>query len=162
MKYLFRNTQLAAICLPPMFLAACMSSGTQNTASACPQVRNTEYAPAEIAAEKDPLAHSSSNMHAGKSLYQSTAKPAACAQCHGSDGDGNGPMATMFEPPPRNFACEPTMAGISDGQLYWIIKNGSIGTSMPAFDKLSDKQIWQLVMYIRSFARIPNQKQASN
>ena len=41
---------------------------------------------------------------------------------------------------------------LSEGQFFWIIKNGSIGTSMPAFDKLTDKEIWQLTMYLRTFS----------
>ncbi|NIP99686.1 MAG: cytochrome C, partial [Nitrospinaceae bacterium] len=41
---------------------------------------------------------------------------------------------------------------IPDGQMFWIIKNGSPGTRMPAFGNLSDEQIWQLVLYIRQFA----------
>jgi hypothetical protein len=42
------------------------------------------------------------------------------------------------------------MEQISDGQLFWIIKNGSKGTSMPPYSKLSDRKIWQLIQYIRS------------
>jgi hypothetical protein len=33
---------------------------------------------------------------------------------------------------------------------------------MPAFDKLNDTQIWQLVMYIRHFAKQASLTQASN
>jgi hypothetical protein len=46
------------------------------------------------------------------------------------------------------------MAQISDGQLFWIIKNGSVGTSMPEFTDLSDKSIWQLIIYIREFSNL--------
>jgi mono/diheme cytochrome c family protein len=86
---------------------------------------------------------------AGKKLYEDLANP-SCVVCHGEDGDGNGQLASQFDPPPRNFACAATVDGIPDGQLHWIIKNGSPGTAMPSFDYLSDEEIWQLVIYLRS------------
>lgn len=45
------------------------------------------------------------------------------------------------------------MNGVPDGQLYGIIKKGSPGTAMPAFMNLKDKEIWQLVLYLREFAK---------
>ena len=39
------------------------------------------------------------------------------------------------------------------GQLFGIIRHGSPGTQMTAYDLLEDNQIWQLVLYIRQFAR---------
>jgi len=44
------------------------------------------------------------------------------------------------------------MKDISDGQLYWVIKNGSVGTGMMAFSGMPDNQIWQLIHYIRTLA----------
>lgn len=108
-------------------------------------------APAASASMLNPLLTNEENRDAGEDLYHSSAEPLACVECHGDKGDGNGRMANMFEPSPRNFTCSTLMTGLSDGQLFWIIKNGSIGTSMPAFDKLSDEQIWQLTIYLRSF-----------
>ncbi len=45
------------------------------------------------------------------------------------------------------------MRGIPDGQLFWIIKNGSSGTGMMVFSGLPDDQVWQLIHYIRSLAK---------
>jgi len=161
MKLLSRNLLLTALCANTLILSSCMSTGATSSA-ACPQVRNTELAPARIAAKQNPLPITPDNINSGKALYQGSVKPVACKECHGKRGDGAGPMASMFEPPPRNFVCGLTMSTIPDGQLYWIIKDGSIGTSMPAFDKLSDTQIWQLVMYIRHFAKPEPLTQASS
>jgi hypothetical protein len=61
-------------------------------------------------------------------------------------------MSSGLKPPPRNLTCSETMAGISDGQLFWIIRNGSPGTGMMAFAGLSDEQTWQLILYVRSLA----------
>jgi hypothetical protein len=73
----------------------------------------------------------------------------------GVGGDGNGSLARRMEPPPRNFTCEPVMQGLPDGQLFWIIKNVSKVTAMPAHKfSLGEEQIWQLILYIRSFLKI--------
>jgi mono/diheme cytochrome c family protein len=133
-------------------LTAC-KSGALNEAAICPQDRYTELAPASIASKQNPLQANKDNLDAGRHLYEKDITPVPCIECHGKRGDGNGRMANMFEPAPRNFACSQIMDGIPDGQLYWIIKNGSIGTSMPAFEKLDDDEIWQLVMYIRQFSK---------
>ena len=63
---------------------------------------------------------------------------------------GLGMMSGGLNPPPRNFMCKETMQNIPDGQLFWIIKNGSPGTGMPAFSDLTDEQVWQLVILIRN------------
>jgi mono/diheme cytochrome c family protein len=44
------------------------------------------------------------------------------------------------------------METISDGQLFWVIRNGSPGTGMPAFKNLKDREIWQIVRYLRTFS----------
>jgi len=44
------------------------------------------------------------------------------------------------------------MRDLLDGQLFWVIQNGSRGTAMPAHKFFLDKeQIWQLILYIRKF-----------
>lgn len=119
----------------------------------CPQPRRTAKAPAKFQQMTNPLPTSSSHVKAGERLFQEAAKPLACAQCHGPQGDGNGMLGAALAPPPRNFTCGSMMSEISDGQLYWIIKNGSPGTGMMAFTGLSDEEVWQLIHYIRSLAR---------
>jgi mono/diheme cytochrome c family protein len=43
------------------------------------------------------------------------------------------------------------MKKVSAGQMFHIIKNGSKGTGMVAHKKtLKDKEIWDVVKYIRS------------
>ncbi len=116
---------------------------------ACPQPRFTGKAPAELYARVNSLAANRSNRRAGEELYEDLSDP-SCVVCHGKKGDGLGPLSGQFDPPPRNFACAETVDGVPDGQLHWIIKNGSPGTAMPPFDYLSDEEIWQLVIYLRS------------
>lgn len=119
----------------------------------CPQPRFTEKAPEPTYSLNNPLRTIDTAVDAGEKLYQKSSANVPCMKCHGKQGDGLGTMAKMFEPPPRNFRCDQTINGVTDGQLFWIIKNGSPGTSMPAFNHLSDTQIWQLVHYIRDLAK---------
>lgn len=156
-----KNRDFPTVAILPLlftcsFLLACNSQPSKQAQSGqCPQERTTEYAPASLASQANPLLASTENItdniKAGEKLYQKAVKPVACVECHGEDGDGNGRMASMFEPAPRNFTCSEIVGTLPDGQLFWIIKNGSIGTSMPAFDNLTDEQIWQITMYLRSF-----------
>ncbi len=117
----------------------------------CPQPRKTRKAPVSLLSKKNPLKPTAANIKAGEELYQKSAKPLACAQCHGKAGDGSGALGAALTPKPRNFTCAETMQGISDGQMHWIIQNGSTGTGMMAFkNTLKDKQIWQLIHYLRT------------
>jgi hypothetical protein len=45
------------------------------------------------------------------------------------------------------------MKNLPDGQLFWVIKNGSPGTGMMPFGNLSDDEVWELIHYIRSLAK---------
>lgn len=117
----------------------------------CPQERTTTSAPTSYWELKNPLEPSTANIRQGKLIFQQTAEP-ACAMCHGMAGDGLGQMASGLNPPPRNFTCGETMKSIPDGQLFFIIKNGSDGTGMPAFTQLSDESVWQLILFIRQLA----------
>ncbi len=119
----------------------------------CPQPRTTKKAPAELLSRTNPLPATPAHVQAGRKLYMETAKPLACMNCHGQQGDGAGPIGAALVPPPRNFTCSATMKDISDGQLFGIIKNGSPGTGMMAFPGLSDDEVWQIIHYLRTLAR---------
>jgi mono/diheme cytochrome c family protein len=120
--------------------------------SECPQPRFTGSAPAEYLSRQSPLPPASDLSEARK-LFLGDGDRISCAKCHGEKGDGRGPMSAMFDPHPRNFACAETVNGIPDGQLFWIIRFGSPGTSMPPHPKLTDEQVWKLVAYLRQLAR---------
>ena len=90
---------------------------------------------------------------AGKPLYD-----LKCSGCHGEKGDGKGPAAELLVPQPRDFT-----SGIykirttankapTDQDLFRIITDGMPGTSMPSWAVLPDKERWNLVAYIKSFA----------
>ncbi|MDM8566760.1 cytochrome c [Candidatus Halobeggiatoa sp. HSG11] len=85
-----------------------------------------------------------------KRLYKSK-----CKKCHGMEGDGQGSAAEDIEIKPTAFNPAGYMAGKKDGQLFWIMKNGSKGTEMEAFGPdsdagLSEEKLWELIAYMRN------------
>jgi len=140
MKKFLTLTMLAAFTL--------VAANTALAGPECPQPRKTPAAPANIAGKDETGKADAAN---GKMLYEKTAKPMACKNCHGDNGDGAGKLGAALKPKPRNFACADTMKDISAGQMFHIIKNGSPGTGMAPHGKtLKDDEIWDVVKYIRS------------
>jgi mono/diheme cytochrome c family protein len=130
--------------------AAAQEAGQGN---ACIQPRKTPKAPDDFLVRVNPLPASPGTINAGKTLFLKTAQPVACAMCHGDQGDGKGLMGAALAPAPRNFTCGAMMNELADGQLFWVIKNGSPGTGMMSFQAMPDEQVWQLIHYIRSLGR---------
>lgn len=78
-----------------------------------------------------------------------------CKKCHGAEGDGHGPRAGELSTHPAVFSSPGYMASRSDGQLFWIIANGSPGTEMPAHGpgsrfNLPEEEIWALILHLRA------------
>ena len=118
----------------------------------CPQQRSTAKAPDDIYVLKNPQRTSPERVAVGRRLYEKAAIP-ACEMCHGPKGDGKGTLATQFQPRPRNFTCAEMLDEIPDGQLFWIIRNGSPDTAMPGYKKLSDRSIWRIILYLRTLSK---------
>jgi mono/diheme cytochrome c family protein len=75
-----------------------------------------------------------------------------CKSCHGVNGDGNGERADQLSAMPSDFTDVREMSRATDGELYWKITHGR--RPMPSFaSKLTDRQRWELVDYIRTFAK---------
>lgn len=77
-----------------------------------------------------------------------------CRKCHGEKGDGKGSNAENFIIKPAAFSTPGYLAQRKDGQLFWIMMNGSDGTEMapvgPDSDVgLSEEKLWQLIVYLR-------------
>jgi len=137
-----------AMSMAILALFTLVAVGSANAGGKCPQPRKTKSAPANVV-KMDKTAKADAAK--GKLIYTKTSKPMACKMCHGAEGDGAGKLGAALKPKPRNFACAETMKKVSAGQMFHIIKNGSKGTGMVAHKKtLKDKQIWDVVKYIRS------------
>ena len=92
--------------------------------------------PAAERAERNPLPVTPANVQAGGQLYG-----LYCSSCHSEDGAGR-----RNRPSLRNAR----VRGETDGEIHWILVNGSKGHGMPAWRLLGDTALWQLVEYIRA------------
>ncbi|MEK7222296.1 MAG: cytochrome c [Nitrospirota bacterium] len=94
----------------------------------------------------------------GKALFEGKA---FCRACHGQDGRGipgkDIEPGSLKGPLPRNFTDNAWQARRTDGELMWILKNGSPGTAMGPFIPLvvTEEEAWQLILYVRSFGKAP-------
>ncbi len=105
---------------------------------------------AEARALTNPTPVSPETIEKGKALYHGKG---TCFNCHGTSGGGDGPAAAGLDPAPRNFHHHGLWRHRTEGELFWVIKHGSPGTSMIGFgDLLSDEEIWSVIEYERTFA----------
>lgn len=107
----------------------------------------------------NPLPATEETIEKGKRLFQGKA---FCVTCHGKDGQGLGAdiePGTLRGPLPRNFTDREWQAARTDGELLWILKNGSKGTAMAPFIPLilTEEEAWQVLRYVRSFGQTQDQ-----
>jgi predicted CXXCH cytochrome family protein len=105
--------------------------------------------PASQRALKNPLstAAGSPDVAAGQQVYRSK-----CQLCHAYDGSGKTEIASGQYPRPPDLRS----AGIqhmSDGELFYHIKNGIRHTGMPAWE-LPDHKLWQVSAYVRNLPKV--------
>lgn len=98
---------------------------------------------------KNPIASDTSSIEEGRKLYQHH-----CASCHGPSGKGDGSMA-LAGGTPANLTDETWDHGSSDGEIFVVIRDGTSSDMEPYKDRLTEKQMWQLVNYIRSIGPKP-------
>ncbi len=90
---------------------------------------------------------------AGKAVYERK-----CAGCHGVKGDGKGAAAELLDPRPRDFTAgtykiRSTVNRVpTDQDVFRIITEGMPGTSMPGWSVLPERERWNLVAYLKTFA----------
>jgi mono/diheme cytochrome c family protein len=98
---------------------------------------------------KNPIPSDASSIEEGRKLYLRH-----CASCHGPSGKGDGSMA-LAGGTPANLTDETWDHGSSDGEIFVVIRDGTSSDMEPYKDRLTEKQMWQLVNYIRSLSPKP-------
>ena len=101
------------------------------------------------------------NQTDGKGLYTSY-----CSACHGDKGKGDGVAAKGLPAKPADHTNGAVMTQLSDKYLIDVISKGggAVGKSafMPAWgSSLNDKQIRDIVAFIRSIAIPANKSEAT-
>ena len=79
-----------------------------------------------------------------------------CALCHGNDGRGQTAIGRNLYPKAPDMTSADTQS-LSDGEIFYVIKNGIRLTGMPAWGEDTpedDRESWKLVHFIRHLPRI--------
>jgi len=89
----------------------------------------------------NPLDKDLSNITAGKELFSRK-----CETCHAYDGDGKTEIGAGSYPRPP--VLRSLVTSLTDGEIFYHIRNGIRNTAMPAWN-MPEREIWQLVTYVR-------------
>ena len=83
----------------------------------------------------------------GKTIYRQH-----CLNCHGENGDGNGPDLQFLTVPPANFHSLQSRSK-TDWELMTVITHGVIFSPMHGWaDRLTEQERWDVLRYIRQLA----------
>jgi cytochrome c oxidase cbb3-type subunit 2 len=85
---------------------------------------------------ENPFAGRPDAVAAGAKLFRQN-----CSTCHGGEA-----LGTKKYP---NLHSEQVRAA-TDGELEWLLKNGSMKNGMPSWSKLPEQQRWQIVAFLKS------------
>jgi mono/diheme cytochrome c family protein len=143
---------IASTALVLTILAVCYGFLRAEGLSARRKPGNLEYAvanyalglsiPAEAKKLKNPIKATPEILSETKKDYSDN-----CAVCHASDGTGITNTARGLSPkvPDLNAV---RIQRLTDGEMFYIIKNGVRFTGMPGWD-FPDERIWRLALLIR-------------
>ena len=69
-----------------------------------------------------------------------------CAKCHGDDALGRKKHPSLRTPEVQQA---------TDGEIFWLLKNGALRHGMPSWSSLPEPSRWQLVTYVKSLGTSP-------
>ncbi|MFQ5950011.1 MAG: c-type cytochrome [Nitrospiria bacterium] len=106
----------------------------------------------EIQGLKNPFKATPENIAKGKELFLGRG---TCFTCHGKGGRGDGLAAAGLDPSPRNFTNAAFHALRSDGELFWVIREGIPGTAMMPMvgSVITEEEAWLVLLFERSLGR---------
>ena len=103
--------------------------------------------PPEAAKRENPVKPTPQGLAGAKRLYGFD-----CALCHGATGDGKGDLAAQMKLSLKDWRDPATLAGMTDGELFYIIIKGR-GKMVGEEGRMNDDQGWQMVNYVRSLVK---------
>jgi mono/diheme cytochrome c family protein len=103
-------------------------------------------APPEADNLKNPLGENAKVTSKSENRFNFT-----CERCHGNHGKGDGIDGKKLNPRPADLTSEKVQKQ-SDGAIFWKISNGR-GQMLGYKNTFDEKEIWQLVNYIRDLGK---------
>ena len=95
-----------------------------------------ERVPDADRAKVNPFAGQADAVAAGKKVFLDH-----CAKCHGDDGEGR-----RKKPSLRTARVQHA----TDGEIFWLLKNGSLKKGMPTWSSLPEPTRWQVIAFVKS------------
>jgi predicted CXXCH cytochrome family protein len=102
--------------------------------------------PAQARMRANPVGIDPADILAGREMFKQK-----CEVCHAYDGSGRTEIGSGEYPRPPELRALNVMS-MTDGEIFYHIRNGIRNTGMPAW-QMPDRQIWQLVAYLRRLPR---------
>ncbi|MCP5063027.1 MAG: cytochrome c [Ignavibacteriae bacterium] len=105
------------------------------------------------AVDLETISNPSSNLiSTGKELFVKN-----CSSCHGTEGKGDGVVASALKPPPRDFTKSSGWTNKRDFTgLYNTTQNGVPGTGMSAYEFIPIGERIAIIQYIRTLGDYPS------
>jgi mono/diheme cytochrome c family protein len=104
-------------------------------------------AAAQASAQTNSVKPTAESIAQGKKVYGYD-----CAMCHGVDGGGKGDLAVDMKLKIPDYRDPASMKDMTDADLFRIIQKGK-GDMPQEGDRVKPEGIWNLVNYVRSFAK---------
>jgi mono/diheme cytochrome c family protein len=95
-----------------------------------------QRAPAKEASLPNPYDGQHRAQKAGQKLFEKE-----CASCHGPSAAGGSHAPALASPAIRKA---------SPGEIFWVLRNGSLQRGMPSFAHLPEQQRWQIITYLKT------------
>jgi len=128
-------------------LLACGSAPAQEAAKPAEKSAAESKMPPDAAKLVNPVKPTPASQAQAKKTYGYD-----CAMCHGADGDGKGDLAVDMKLKLPDYRDPASLKDTTDGEMFYVIKNGK-GEMPSEGDRAKPDEIWNLVIYIRSFAK---------
>ncbi len=111
--------------------------------------------PSRYKTMKNPVVVTPEVIHEGKAHWADH-----CATCHANNGSGDTMYGKTMYPRPPDMRQKDTQE-MSDGELFYTIKNGIRLSGMPAFGDPGDDDLdsWKLVAFIRHLPKLSDQEE---
>ena len=84
----------------------------------------------------NPLAGQADAIAAGGRMFEDH-----CAKCHGPDALGRGKRPSLRSDRVQHA---------TDGEIFWLLKNGNLAKGMPTWAALPEPMRWQIIAYLKS------------
>jgi mono/diheme cytochrome c family protein len=139
--------KLSVPALGGFLLVPCLCFASHSTSSQQDQKGASQETTQSSTDRKNPIKPTPENLAAAKKFFGYD-----CAMCHGAAGDGKGDLAASMALKMSDWRDSSAITAMSDGEIFDVIVKGK-GKMTGEGDRASNEKVWELVNYVRSFAK---------